>query len=382
MSMAQQDSVLVRTLTESWRREMEAARLYGRAAKLENDPQRRSVLTKLADIETSHAELWVDKLQEAGGSAPVAPQTDDTHALSGQELLERLDALEQQNAAWYQSLRHVFEDREIVGIIDRINEEESHHDSTVRSLFTAPAQHIDESLRRLWKAEYFHKRESVGWLGDAIYGVNDGLGAIFGIIAGVAGFTANSHTVLVSGFFGAVASTLSMGVGAWLSTRSRNELAHSEQQHERREILENPEEELEELRLLYELKGFTKSEAQEIADRLAGDPEQLLKVMSQEELGLAEDGGGNPWSSAGIGALSTFVGGILPLIPFFFMSGIPAIIAAAFVSIVAHFAVGAAKSIVTVRTWWASGFEMTVAGILVGIVSYGVGLLGTALIHV
>ena len=222
----------------------------------------------------------------------------------------------------------------------------------------------------------------MGWLGDAIYGVNDGLGAIFGIIAGVAGFTANSHTVLVSGFFGAVASTLSMGVGAWLSTRSRNELAHSEQQHERREILENPEEELEELRLLYELKGFTKSEAQEIADRLAGDPEQLLKVMSQEELGLAEDGGGNPWSSAGIGALSTFVGGILPLIPFFFMSGIPAIIAAAFVSIVAHFAVGAAKSIVTVRTWWASGFEMTVAGILVGIVSYGVGLLGTALIHV
>ena len=382
MSMAQQDSVLVRTLTESWRREMEAARLYGCAAKLEKDPQRQSVLTKLADIETSHAELWVDKLREAGGSAPAAPQTDDTQALSGQELLERLDALEQQNAAWYQSLRHVFEDREIVGIIDRINEEESHHDSTVRSLFAAPAQHIDESLRRLWKAEYFHKRESVGWLGDAIYGVNDGLGAIFGIIAGVAGFTANSHTVLVSGFFGAVASTLSMGVGAWLSTRSRNELAHSEQQHERREIMENPEEELEELRLLYELKGFTKSEAQEIADRLAGDPEQLLKVMSQEELGLAEDGGGNPWSSAGIGALSTFVGGILPLIPFFFMSGIPAIIAAAFVSIVAHFAVGAAKSIVTVRTWWASGFEMTVAGILVGIVSYGVGLLGTALIHV
>ncbi len=381
MSMAQQDSVLVRTLAESWRREMEAARLYGRAATLEQDPSRRSVLTQLADIEKSHAELWIGKLREAGASTPTAPQADDSSSLTSQELLQRLDELEHQNAAWYQSLKHVFEDQALVGIIDRINEEESHHDSTVRTLFTAPAAHIGESLGRLWGAERWHKRDSVGWLGDAIYGVNDGLGAIFGIIAGVAGYTANSHTVLVSGFFGAVASTLSMGVGAWLSTRSKNELAHSEQQHERREILENPDEELEELRLLYELKGFTKNEAAEIADRLAGDPEQLLKAMSQEELGLSEDGEGNPWSSAGIGALSTFVGGILPLTPFFFMSGIAAIVAAAIVSIVAHFAVGAAKSVVTVRSWWTSGLEMTVAGILVGIVSYAVGLLGTALIH-
>jgi len=75
------------------------------------------------------------------------------------------------------------------------------------------------------------------------------------------------------------------------------------------------------------------------------------------------------------------VGGILPLTPFFFLSGVQAIVVAALVSILAHFAVGAAKSVVTVRRWWASGLEMTVAGIVVGLVSYGVGLLGTLLIH-
>ena len=382
MSMAQQDNMISKTLGESWRREMEAARLYGRAAALEKDPSRRSLLERLADIEKSHADMWARKLDEAGVAAPSSGHIEDGGAtLSSVELLQRLDELEQSNAAWYDFLRQVYDDGEMIRMIDRIDEEEAHHDSTVRSLFAAPRAHIGESLSRLWGAETFHKREAAGWLGDAIYGVNDGLGAIFGIIAGVAGYTANSHTVLVSGFFGAVASTLSMGVGAWLSTRSKNELAHSEQEHERREIMDNPDEEKEELRLLYQLKGFTENEAVEISERLSRDPEQLLKAMNQEELGLTEDGGGNPWTSAGIGALSTFVGGILPLIPFFFLSGVQAIAVAALVSILAHFAVGAAKSVVTVRRWWASGLEMTAAGVLVGVVSYGVGLLGTMLIH-
>ncbi|MCY0876148.1 MAG: VIT1/CCC1 transporter family protein [Firmicutes bacterium] len=384
MSMTQHKGLLGRTLTESWRREMQAARLYEQAAKMETDPKRRSLLKQLAAVEQTHAELWAAKMIQAGAQAslPDHLETANEDNLSNEQLLQRLDELEQSNAAWYSSLRHVLDDSEMLGIIDRIDEEEANHDSTVRALFAAPTHHITENLTRMLSVERWHKRESAGWLGDAIYGVNDGLGAIFGIIAGVAGYTANSHTVLVSGFFGAVASTLSMGVGAWLSTRSKNELAHSEQEHERREILEQPELEKEELNLLYQLKGFTQNEATEISERLAGEPEQFLKAMSQEELGIHEDNAGNPWSSAGIGSLSTFIGGVLPLIPFFFMAGTAAIIAAALVSIVAHFAVGAAKSIVTVRTWWSSGLEMTAAGIIVGIVSYGIGLLGTLLIHV
>jgi VIT1/CCC1 family predicted Fe2+/Mn2+ transporter len=121
----------------------------------------------------------------------------------------------------------------------------------------SPATAISESLERLWRQEKWHKTRTGGWIGDAIYGVNDGLGAIFGIIAGVAGFTADSHTVLISGFFGALASTLSMGAGAWLATKSEAELQQREIEHERREILEDPEHEFEELVLLYQLKGFS-----------------------------------------------------------------------------------------------------------------------------
>ncbi|WP_160327268.1 VIT1/CCC1 transporter family protein [Ferroacidibacillus organovorans] len=381
MSLGTQDRMVKKTLLESWRREMDATRLYAQAAALEKDSERKSILLQLSKIEQTHAEMWARKLAEIGEQAPAssyqAPPVD--HA-SSEQLLKRLDELEHSNAAWYESLKHVFEDPEILQIIDQIDEDESNHDSSVRALFASPSTHIGERLSRLWGAERWHKQSAGGWVGDAIYGVNDGLGAIFGIISGVAGYTDNGHTVLVSGLFGAIASTLSMGVGAWLSTRSKNELAHSELHFERKEIMENPELEKEELRLLYQLKGFTENEAAEITERLSKDPEQFLKAMSQEELGITDEGG-NPWTSAGIGSLSTFVGGILPLIPFFFTGGVTAIVLAAIVSIAAHFAVGAAKSLITVRRWWTSGLEMTAAGILVGIVAYGIGLLGSTLIH-
>ena len=197
----------------------------------------------------------------------------------------------------------------------------------------------------------------------------------------MAGFTNNSHTVLVSGFFGALASTLSMGAGAWLATKSEGEHQDREVELERQEIADSPEHEMEECSMLYELKGFSAGEARAIAERIAQRPEAFLRVMSQEELGVYEDAAGSPWMSAGIGAVSTFVGGIVPLIPFFFLSGLDGMAAAAVVSLLAHFAVGAAKTTVTARSWWKSGLEMTMAGVIVGVVSYGVGWLGTQVFH-
>ena len=69
------------------------------------------------------------------------------------------------------------------------------------------------------------------------------------------------------------------------------------------------------------------------------------------------------------------MGAIIPVIPFFFMQGIPAVITAAIVSLIAHFAVGAAKSLITVRSWWSSGMEMTIVGAIEGAVTYGLGVL-------
>jgi predicted membrane protein (TIGR00267 family) len=107
---------------------------------------------------------------------------------------------------------------------------------------------------------------------------------------------------------------------------------------------------------------------------MAQHPEAMLDAMAQEELGLSTEAKGDP-IQAGLAALaSTALGAIIPVIPFFFATGQGAIIAAAAISIIAHFAVGAAKALVTLRTWWSAGLEMTVAGVVVGAVTYVVGL--------
>ncbi len=112
-----------------------------------------------------------------------------------------------------------------------------------------------------------------------------------------------------------------------------------------------------------------------MAQRLSEDPEQMVRMMAQNELGLSEEHFRTPWVSAVSASLSTGVGAFIPIIPFFFMGGTAAVLVAAIISLVAHFAVGAAKSLITTRSWWASGMEMTLVGILVGAVTYALGLL-------
>ncbi|GIM46523.1 hypothetical protein DNHGIG_20720 [Collibacillus ludicampi] len=369
----------IKLLIENWRREMEAVVLYKALAQKETDPKRKMILSQLADIEEKHTKLWEQELKTLGYSLDQLPSISLPKSLKKEEMLQRVLDVEHSNASWYKSQRNLIEDENLVQILNEIEEDEANHEGTVES-FTEKKTVVSQLLEKIWDEEKWHRRHTGGWVGDVIYGVNDGLGAIFGIIAGVAGYTNSNHMILVSGFFGALASTLSMGAGAWLATKSENEVMEKELDRERKEVLENPEHEREELALLYQLKGFTKEESETIANRISQNPDQFVKTMAQEELGIHETNEGNPWVSAFYGSISTFVGGIIPLIPFFFLSGLPAMIIAGVVSILAHFAVGAAKSLITARSWWASGLEMMTAGIIVGVISYVLGYLGTILL--
>jgi VIT1/CCC1 family predicted Fe2+/Mn2+ transporter len=206
--------------------------------------------------------------------------------------------------------------------------------------------------------------------------VNDGLGAIFGIVSGVSGATAgDSKYVLLAGLSGMIASALSMGSGAYLAAKSEREIYQAEVAREREAIQMNGPEARELLSLYYQVKGLPEEDAHHMVNHIASDPEQLLRALSSERLGSSEEALSNPLVSASSGALSTAVGATIPIIPFFFMTGIEAVIAAAVISLAAHFAVGAAKSLITVRSWWSSGFEMTVVGAVEGAVTYGIGVL-------
>ena len=106
----------------------------------------------------------------------------------------------------------------------------------------------------------------------AIYGANDGLAAVFGIVAGVSGATGGSSAVLTAGLAGAIASALSMATGAFLAERSEAEVAAANVERERQEIAEHPEEEKEELSLFYQLKGIDEQTADELAEQLSAAP--------------------------------------------------------------------------------------------------------------
>src|SRR5437762_9366651 len=129
-----------------------------------------------------------------------------------------------------------------------------------------------------------------------------------------------------------------------------------------------------EMELFYQLKGFEAAEARAMAERLQKHPKQFLRTLVHEELGLNEETFPNPLRSTISASLSTAVGGFIPIIPFFFTVGMPAVVSSFIISTIAHFAVGASKALVTTRPWWASGLEMTAVGVLEAGVTYGLGV--------
>jgi vacuolar iron transporter family protein len=216
---------------------------------------------------------------------------------------------------------------------------------------------------------------ATGWVSGAIYGANDGLAAVFGIVTGVSGATGGSSLVLTAGLAGAMASALSMATGAYLAERSAAEVAQANLAQKRREIEQNPAREKAHLSRFYQAKGLDKADADALVEKLAKDPEGMLELVASVELGIGHQDARNPAQAALAAGISTALGAIVPVIPFFWLTGTSALLAAAAISLVAHFLVGAAKSLVTLRTWWAAGLEMTLAGIIVGTVTYAAGLL-------
>jgi VIT1/CCC1 family predicted Fe2+/Mn2+ transporter/rubrerythrin len=228
-------------------------------------------------------------------------------------------------------------------------------------------------LDRILGREKWH-RTGGSWISGAIYGANDGLAAVFGIVAGVSGATGGSSSVLTAGLAAAIASSLSMGTGAFLAERSEQEVAQANLERERQEIAEHPEEEKEELSLFYQLKGIDESTADQLAEQMARRPDAMLQALAAEEFGITSAEGGDARQAALAALVSTGLGAIVPVIPFMITTGTVAIVAAAIVSLIAHFLVGAAKSLVTLRSWWSAGLEMTLAGVIVGGATYLIGL--------
>ena len=371
---------LIAGLQQAWRDEMASAKNYRALAGQEHNADRKAILLRLAEAEDKHAANWLARLKELGEDPGTYHESVGEQARrwllvqSGTErAVVKLEAMEDEADALYDDLLKVATDRERDQIAEAQREEEAH--ARVLNDISGEFSPTQRKLNRLLGREKWHVTAG-GWIGQAIYGANDGLGAAFGVVSGVAGATSvDAKFVLLAGVTTAIASALSMGSGAYLATKSEREVYTAEIEKERREITEHPQEELEEMELFYQLKGFTAEESKKMAAKLAEQPEHFLKTLTHEELGLSERSFPNPWRAAMSATASTAAGAFIPVIPFFMMHGTPALIASFIISTAAHFAVGAAKVIVTGRSWFKSGMEMTFVGLGEAVITYGIGLL-------
>ena len=368
-------------IRRNWRAEVETALVYRDLAAREPDEKRKGILERMAEAEERHAARWEQKLRDMGEPIPHLADTAWTRfkrrftlSLGTDLAIRRMEAAEEKHEKEFSAQREsaLKNEQDVQEFLRTSALEEKAHARALNAM--APPAGPRNALDAILKRERWHGRGG-SWVADAIYGANDGLGAVFGIVSGVAGATNNQQQyVLISGLAGMLASTLSMGAGAYLAAKSEAEVYEAEISRERAEVEENPEEEIEEMSLFYQLQGFNPEESQRMAERLAEQPEQFIQAMAQSELGLSEHRFPNPWTSAFSAGLSTALGAFVPIIPFFFMSGLSAVIASFVISLVAHFAVGALKSVITIRSWWASGLEMTWIGVIVAAVTYGLGL--------
>ncbi|MBO0709502.1 MAG: VIT1/CCC1 transporter family protein [Candidatus Dormibacteraeota bacterium] len=380
---AQPDPAVVERLLRAWRGEIEARTVYQILVDREPDPRRADILRKIADAESVHRARLEARLRELGTTVPDPSTVRVSPWLRMQARVAPVErVLRQREAAEDDEVLDTYGrstgDPETDAVLREIRKDERSHSLAVQDMLAAEAPTTEAgpqaTLDRILHRESWHRRSS-GWVPDAIYGANDGLAAVFGIVAGVSGATGATRSfVLTAGLAGAIASALSMGVGAWLAARSTREMAQANVEQERQELESHPAEEKEELSLFYQLKGLSKADADALVDKVGENPDAMLKMLVTEEFGGAEDDN-NPNVSAIAGFISTGVGAIIPVIPFFFVGGVAGIAIAFALSLVAHFAVGAAKSLFTLRSWWSSGLEMTVAGVVVGGGTYVLGFL-------
>lgn len=242
----------------------------------------------------------------------------------------------------------------------------------------APGHPLPTTLEEVGKR---HRGVSGGGnLRAAVFGVNDGLVSNASLILGVAGASANNSIILLSGVAGLLAGAFSMAAGEYVSVRSQREMFEHQIGLERDELAQYPEEEAEELALIYAARGLPRADAQKLAKAIIADPAKALDTLAREELGLNPEDLGSPWGVAVFSFLSFAAGALVPLLPFFAPGGERALLVSIAFTALALFGVGAAISLFTGRSALRDGLRMLAIGATAGALTYAIGkLLGVNL---
>jgi len=354
--------------TEYYRDEMDAAWLYRELASNEKDPARKAIFERLVSVEDAHVQRWKTLFDAQGAAVPAFSPSFHSRALAwagrmfgSSAVLPTIVREETREVSSYLNLA-------------RRSRHKPTHDAAmaIASESAEHAQSLSESMGR--EGEPWHATVGSGYLRSVVYGFNDGLTANFGLVAGIVGASVEPRVLIVTGVAGALADALSMGASGYLAAKSEAEMSARQVAMEKVEMRLMPDIEERELAIILEAKGLTPERAAETAKAMMRDPKQALETKVQEELGITPPSM-TPLSDGLITGSATAVGALIPLVPFFMMDAATAIWMSLTVAMLAHFGVGAARSVFTGRGVWASGRDMFLVGFGVAAAGYLIGML-------
>jgi vacuolar iron transporter family protein len=358
--------------------EIDGSAMYRAIAELDAQPERAEIFRRLAAVEESHAGFWRKHLEDAGAPVPVVRPSWRTKLLIwiarrfGPDIVvPTLRTLEEVD-------RDVYDDQPESRDTLLPSQERSH--ARVLSRLTGAA-------RTAWDGAAYSSLEGRHGAGGgnalraAVLGVNDGLVSNMSLVMGVAGAEFSRHTVLVTGLAGLIAGACSMAMGEWLSVQSSRELYQKQIATERDELAQVPEEEKEELVLIYQSKGMDRATAEQTAARVMASKDAALDTLVREELGInPKDLGGSAWAAAAASFAVFVLGATFPVAPFFFLGGNAGVAASLALSGAALFGSGAVTSVFTGRSAPFSGLRQAAIGLAAAGVTFGLGrLLGVSL---
>ena len=353
-------------------KEIDGAALYRVLAETEKQPQMAEVYGKLAASEEKHAAAWEKKLSDLKITIPPRKPTWRAATLiwlarrfGPQFVLPTIASNEKADSQAYDGQpdheAHAFS-----------QDEKSH----ARMISMASQSSGGLSGGSVAQLEGRHKAGGGNALRAAVLGANDGLVSILSLTMGVAGATNSRPDILIAGLAGVLAGAGSMALGEWLSVQSSRELYEHQIKIEAEEIAANPEEEQEELALIYQSKGLPEDRAKEMAAHMMADTGNILDTLAREELGIdPEELGGSAYEAAFTSFFLFAFGALFPMLPYFFWSGTQAIILSLVVSAVGLFIIGAAITLMTGKSIWFSGTRQVVVGIAAAALTYGIGKL-------
>jgi VIT1/CCC1 family predicted Fe2+/Mn2+ transporter len=366
-----------RRYTANLQGEVDSAALYRTLAQTEKNPQLSQVYRRLAAIEEVHAEYWKSHIEAIGRRVPKLRPGFRTRALAWLArrfgpafVLPTIDTLERMDSGTY--------DAQPEAVAGGLPAAERSHSRIIEALAAgSPGALSGATLARL---EGRHRGIGGNALRAAVLGANDGLCSNLSLVMGVAGADLAAHAILVTGLAGLLAGACSMALGEWLSVNTTRESYQRQIATEADELEQIPEEEEEELALIYQAKGLPEDQAKLLAERLIANKGTALDTLVREELGIDPDElGGSAWGAAGASFALFSIGAIFPVAPYFALAGMPAVMASLAASGVALFLIGAGTTIFTGRGVWFSGARQVLVGFAAAGVTYGVGrLIGVA----